>query len=71
VIDAVRLIKLALNNGIAGQLDGPSSYLMKSPHTQRPDDDARQQTEEFIAAHARKAATERASELAAEATADA
>ena len=37
VIDAVRLIKLALNNGIAGQLDGPSCYLMKSPHTQRPD----------------------------------
>ena len=71
VIDAVRLIKLALNNGVAGQLDGPSSYLMKSPHTQRPDDDARQQTEQFIAAHARKAATERASELAAEATADA
>ncbi len=31
VIDAVRIIKLALNNGIAGQLDGPSSYLMKSP----------------------------------------
>ena len=56
VIDAVRLIKLALNNGIAGQLDGPSSYLMKSPHTQRPDDDAREQTEEFIAAHARKPA---------------
>ena len=41
VIDAVRLIKLALNNGIAGQLDGPSSYLMKSPHTQRPDAEAR------------------------------
>ena len=31
VIDAVRCCKLALNNGIAGQLDGPSSYLMKSP----------------------------------------
>ena len=44
VIDAVRLIKLALNNGIAGQLDGPSSYLMKSPHNQRPDDIARQDT---------------------------
>ena len=29
---------------------------MKSPHTQRPDDEAREQTEEFIAAHARKAA---------------
>src|SRR5690606_31304501 len=53
VIDAVRLIKLALNNGVAGQLDGPSSYLMKSPHNQRPDADAREQTEEFIAAYAR------------------
>ena len=60
VIDAVRLIKLALNNGIAGQLDGPSSYLMKSPHSQRPDDEAREQTEEFIAANARgKAAAPR------------
>jgi myo-inositol-1-phosphate synthase len=63
VIDAVRLIKLALNNGIAGQLDGPSSYLMKSPHTQRPDDEARTQTEGFIAENARKAAGERAAEL--------
>ena len=53
VIDAVRMIKLALNDGIAGQLDGPSSYLMKSPHTQRPDDEARERTEEFITAHAR------------------
>ena len=49
VIDAVRLLKLALNNGLAGQLDGPSSYLMKSPHNQRPDDEAREQTEKFIA----------------------
>jgi myo-inositol-1-phosphate synthase len=53
VIDAVRIIKLALNNGVAGQLDGPSSYLMKSPHSQRPDDEAREHTEEFIAKHAR------------------
>jgi myo-inositol-1-phosphate synthase len=53
VIDAVRIIKLALNNGVAGQLDGPSSYLMKSPHSQRPDDEARERTEEFIAKHAR------------------
>src|SRR3954449_3802335 len=53
VIDAVRLIKLALNDGIVGQLDGPSSYLMKSPHTQRPDDEARELTEEFIEANAR------------------
>jgi myo-inositol-1-phosphate synthase len=49
VIDAVRLAKLALNNGVGGQLDGPSSYLMKSPHTQRPDDEARDATERFIA----------------------
>jgi myo-inositol-1-phosphate synthase len=57
VIDAVRICKLALNNGVAGQLDGPSSYLMKSPHTQRPDDEAREQTEQFIAAHERRPAT--------------
>jgi myo-inositol-1-phosphate synthase len=53
VIDAVRIVKLALNNGIAGQLDGPSSYLMKSPHNQRPDDEARRLTEEFITKYAR------------------
>ena len=62
----MRIIKLALNDGVAGQLDGPSSYLMKSPHTQRPDDEARELTEEFIADHARKAPGERATEVAAE-----
>ena len=40
VIDAVRLAKLALNNGISGSLEGPSSYLMKSPPRQIQDDDA-------------------------------
>src|SRR5258707_687437 len=49
VIDAVRLIKLALNNRIAGQLDGPSNYLMKSPHTHRPHDEPRERTSEHIA----------------------
>jgi myo-inositol-1-phosphate synthase len=49
VIDAVRCCKLALNHGVGGQLDGPSSYLMKSPHNQRPDNDARVETERFIA----------------------
>jgi myo-inositol-1-phosphate synthase len=53
VIDAVRCCKLALNHGIGGQLDGPSSYLMKSPYTQRPDHLAREATEEFIARHSR------------------
>jgi len=54
VIDAVRIVKLALNHGIAGELDGPSSYLMKSPHNQRPDPIAREMTEEFIAKYARQ-----------------
>jgi myo-inositol-1-phosphate synthase len=52
VIDAVRCCKLALNHGVGGQLDGPSSYLMKSPHTQRPDNLAREETEKFIARYA-------------------
>jgi myo-inositol-1-phosphate synthase len=54
VTDAVRCCKLALNNGLSGQLDGPSSYLMKSPMHQRPDDEAHELTEAFIAKYARK-----------------
>src|SRR5947207_1269774 len=56
VIDAVRLTKLALNNGIAGALEGPSSYLMKSPPKQVADDDAYEATEGFIREHAREQA---------------
>jgi myo-inositol-1-phosphate synthase len=52
VIDAVRCCKLALNHGVGGQLDGPSSYLMKSPQNQRPDEQARRDTEAFIARYA-------------------
>jgi myo-inositol-1-phosphate synthase len=48
VIDAVRLCKLGLDRGIGGQLDGPSSYLMKTPPTQYTDDIARQLVESFI-----------------------
>jgi myo-inositol-1-phosphate synthase len=48
VIDAVRLCKLALNHGLAGALEGPSAYLMKSPPTQLPDPVAHDRTEEFI-----------------------
>jgi myo-inositol-1-phosphate synthase len=59
VIDAVRLAKLALNDGVAGALEGPSSYLMKSPPAQVPDDDAYEATESFIREHARKTAKER------------
>jgi myo-inositol-1-phosphate synthase len=56
VIDAVRLAKLALNNGIAGALEGPSSYLMKSPPKQVPDDEAYEATESFIRENARAVA---------------
>jgi myo-inositol-1-phosphate synthase len=48
VIDAVRCCKLALNNGIGGSLEEPSSYLMKSPPVQVPDSVARDNTEAFI-----------------------
>jgi myo-inositol-1-phosphate synthase len=54
VIDAVRLCKLALNNGIAGALTDPSSYLMKSPPKQVPDPIAHDLTENFISEHAVK-----------------
>ncbi|MGB2875413.1 MAG: inositol-3-phosphate synthase [Gaiellaceae bacterium] len=60
VIDAVRLAKLALNDGISGTLGGPSAYLMKSPPKQYPDDEARDLTEAFIRKHARTRVKEKA-----------
>src|SRR6266568_4921949 len=48
VIDAVRMVKLALDRGISGTLEGPSAYLMKSPPVQHHDDVARMMTEAFI-----------------------
>ena len=57
VTDAVRLTKLALNNGITGTLEGPSAYLMKSPPVQYTDDAARELVEDFIAQNARNAKT--------------
>jgi myo-inositol-1-phosphate synthase len=52
VIDAVRCCKLALNHGLGGPLEAPSSYLMKSPPVQVPDPVAKQNTEDFIAKYA-------------------
>ena len=52
VIDAVRLAKLALNNGISGALEAPSAYLMKSPPKQLRDDEAHEQIERFIVKNA-------------------
>jgi myo-inositol-1-phosphate synthase len=60
VIDAVRLAKLALNTGVAGALEGPSSYLMKSPPKQVPDDDAYEAAEAFIRDNARATTREQA-----------
>ncbi|MGZ8707068.1 MAG: inositol-3-phosphate synthase [Gaiellaceae bacterium] len=54
VIDAVRFAKLALNNGISGALEAPSSYLMKSPPVQIVDSEAHENTERFITKNALK-----------------
>jgi myo-inositol-1-phosphate synthase len=48
VIDAIRCAKLALDRGIGGALNAPSSYFMKSPPAQLTDDEAREQVEAFI-----------------------
>jgi myo-inositol-1-phosphate synthase len=55
VIDAVRCCKLALDNGLSGALEAPSSYFEKSPPIQYTDDEARNQTEEFILKYGWKA----------------
>ncbi len=51
VIDAVRCARLALDHGLSGALTAPSSYFMKSPPIQVTDDQARKDTEEFIATY--------------------
>jgi len=48
VIDAVRCCRLALDNGISGALEAPSSYFMKSPAVQYTDDEAHKMVEDFI-----------------------
>jgi myo-inositol-1-phosphate synthase len=60
VIDAVRLSKLALLNGLTGALEGPSSYLMKSPPKQIVDDEAHELCEQFIAQNRRQRAARKA-----------
>jgi len=58
VIDAVRMIKLALDRGVSGTLEGPSAYLMKSPPVQYPDDIAHEMTEAFICGDSTSSSTE-------------
>jgi myo-inositol-1-phosphate synthase len=48
VIDAVRCARLALDRGLGGALEGPSSYFMKSPPRQFTDTEARERTLRFV-----------------------
>jgi myo-inositol-1-phosphate synthase len=54
VIDAVRCLKLALDNGVSGALEAPSGYFMKSPPVQFTDDVAHDMVEEFIVRNTKK-----------------
>jgi myo-inositol-1-phosphate synthase len=47
-----------MNRGVAGALEGPSGYLMKSPPRQVPDDEAYEAVERFIAEHRRRESTQ-------------
>ncbi len=48
IIDAIRAAKIAKDRGIGGALLSASSYLMKSPPEQRPDDIGRETLEAYI-----------------------
>ncbi len=48
IIDAIRAAKIAKDRGIGGPLLSASSYLMKSPPVQQPDDAGRESVEAFI-----------------------
>ncbi|MBD0292466.1 MAG: inositol-3-phosphate synthase [Jiangellaceae bacterium] len=48
VIDAIRAAKIALDRGVGGPLLAASSYFMKSPPEQYPDDVCRDLVERFI-----------------------
>jgi myo-inositol-1-phosphate synthase len=48
IIDAIRAAKIAKDRGIGGPLLSASSYFMKSPPEQYPDDVCREKVEQFI-----------------------
>jgi myo-inositol-1-phosphate synthase len=48
IIDAIRAAKIALDRGLGGPIISASSYLMKSPPVQLPDDEGRRRVEAFI-----------------------
>jgi myo-inositol-1-phosphate synthase len=49
IIDAIRAAKIAQDRGLGGPIISASSYLMKSPPVQLPDDEGRARVEAFIA----------------------
>jgi myo-inositol-1-phosphate synthase len=49
IIDALRACKIAKDRGIGGPILSASTYFMKSPPVQMPDDQGRAQLESFIA----------------------
>ena len=48
IIDAIRAAKIAKDRGIGGPIHAASTYLMKSPPIQMPDDQGRERLEQFI-----------------------
>jgi myo-inositol-1-phosphate synthase len=48
IIDAIRAAKIAKDRGLGGPVLAASSYLMKSPPVQLPDDEGRRRVEAFI-----------------------
>jgi myo-inositol-1-phosphate synthase len=48
IIDALRAAKIAKDRGVGGPIISASSYLMKSPPVQLPDDEGRARVEAFI-----------------------
>lgn len=48
IIDAVRCAKIGLDRGLAGPLEAPSAYFMKSPPVQYNDNEAREELNKFI-----------------------
>jgi myo-inositol-1-phosphate synthase len=47
IIDAVRCAKIGLDRGMAGPLEGPSAYFMKSPGKQYRDEEAHRLVEAY------------------------
>jgi myo-inositol-1-phosphate synthase len=48
-IDAIRCVRLALDRGVGGVLEGPAAYFCKHPPRQMTDDEGFRLTERFIA----------------------